>query len=62
MTTEDFSRPRVNIVQACVVASVSRSTIYAWMRLGRIEFVRTPTGQVRIYLDTLLRPQELTAA
>ncbi len=52
---DTFERPRVNVAQAATIASVHRNTIYNWMRLGAIEYVRTPSGQVRIYADTLLR-------
>lgn len=50
-----FLRQRVNTLKAAEIAGVTERTIYNWMRLGRVEFVRTPTGQVRIYADTLLR-------
>lgn len=59
VTREDiFQRPRANIAQACAMAGVSRRTIYYWMQLGKVEFVRTAGGQVRIYADTLLRRVE----
>jgi excisionase family DNA binding protein len=55
---DGYSRRRVNTVQAAEMAGVSRRTIYNWMRAGRVEYVRTPTGAVRIYADTLLtRPE-----
>lgn len=54
---QEIQRPRVNVAQATTIAGVHRNTIYNWMRLGRIEFVRTPTGQVRIFADTLLRAE-----
>jgi excisionase family DNA binding protein len=57
----ELQRPRINIVQACSVAGVSRGTIYYWMRLGKVEFVRTAGGKVRIFADTLLR-REASAA
>jgi predicted site-specific integrase-resolvase len=50
-----FTRDRVNIAQAATIAGVHRNTIYNWMRLGRIDVVRTPTGQIRIYADSLLK-------
>jgi transposase-like protein len=59
MTTEQadeyLRRPRVNVVSACRIAGVSRATLYRWMSLGMVEVVRTPSGQPRIYADTLLR-------
>jgi len=50
-----FERQRVNTWKAAEIAGVTTRTIRNWMRLGRIEYVRTPSGQVRIYVDTLLR-------
>lgn len=50
-----FERPRVNVVSACLIAGVSRATLYRWISLGLVEVARTPTGQPRIYADTLLR-------
>jgi excisionase family DNA binding protein len=49
-----FQRLRVNIAQACAIAKVSRRTMYYWLSLGKVEYVRTAGGQVRIYADTLL--------
>jgi excisionase family DNA binding protein len=51
---EDLQRPLSNIAQACAIARVSRRTIYYWMQLGKVEYVRTAGGQVRIFADTLL--------
>ena len=48
-------RRRANIAQACAIAGVCRRTIYNWMSAGKVEYVRTPTGAVRIYVDTLLK-------
>lgn len=50
-----FERPRVNIVAACRIAGVHRATMYRWMAMGKVEYVRTAGGSVRIYVDTLLR-------
>jgi predicted site-specific integrase-resolvase len=56
LTREDiFDRPRVNVVSACLIANVSRATLYRWIQLGKVEVVRTPSGAPRIYADTLLR-------
>ena len=52
------ARRRVNIVLACAMACVSRRTIYRWMHDGKIEYVRTAGGSVRIYADTLFREPE----
>ena len=48
-------RRRCNMVQAAEIAGVSRRTIFNWIRAGKVEYVRTPTGSVRIYVDTLLK-------
>lgn len=47
-------RRTVNILQACAVAGVSRRTIYNWLDKGKLEYVRTAGGSVRIFEDTLL--------
>ena len=51
-------RRLVNTVQAAAIANVTVRTIYNWRRQGWIECVRTPSGGVRIYEDTLLRHTE----
>jgi predicted site-specific integrase-resolvase len=51
-TTE---RKRVNIRQAMQIAGVSRRTIHNWLRLGKVEYVRTAGGGARIYADSLFR-------
>lgn len=56
MTQEDLQRPRVNIVQAMAIAGVCRRTIYNWIHAEWVEIARTPSGQVRIFADTLLTP------
>lgn len=59
LTREDiFERALVNTLKAAEIAVVTERTIYNWMRLGKVEYVRTPTGGVRIYADTLLRRVE----
>ena len=50
-----LERPAVNILQACQAAGVSRRTIYNWLAAGKLEYVRTAGGSVRIYVDTLWR-------
>jgi excisionase family DNA binding protein len=42
-------------MKACEVVGVSRRTIYNWMAGGKIEFVRTAGGSVRIFADSLWR-------
>ena len=36
-------------------SGVSRRTIYNWLSSGKIEYVRTAGGSVRIFVDTLWR-------
>jgi predicted site-specific integrase-resolvase len=55
MTMAELQRPTVNSVQALAIAKICRRTLYNWMEAGRIEYVYTPTGKLRIYADTLLR-------
>ena len=52
---DGYDRRKVNTVKAAEIAGVTTRTIYNWMRLGAIEYVKTPGGGVRIYADTLLR-------
>jgi len=47
-------------MKACQVVGVSRRTIYNWMAGGKVEYVRTAGGSVRIFADSLWRaPQGL---
>ena len=45
-------------MQACEVVGVSRRTIYNWMAGGKVEYVRTAGGSVRIFADSLWRPPQ----
>ncbi|HVC21695.1 MAG TPA: helix-turn-helix domain-containing protein [Vicinamibacterales bacterium] len=48
-------------MKACEMVGVSRRTIYNWLASGKIEYVRTAGGSVRIFADTLWRdPHEAT--
>src|SRR5438270_554898 len=51
-------RQTLSIMKACEVVGVSRRTIYNWMAGGKIEFVRTAGGSVRIFADSLWRSPE----
>ena len=42
-------------MKACELVGVSRRTIYNWLASGKIEYVRTAGGSVRIFADTLWR-------
>lgn len=48
-------RQTVTIMKAAEVVGVSRRTIYAWIASGKVEYVRTAGGSVRIYADSLWR-------
>ena len=43
------------IMQACKLVGVSRRTIYNWLATGKVEYVRTAGGSVRIFVDSLWR-------
>ena len=54
-----MDRQTLSIMKACELVGVSRRTIYNWMSSGKVEYVRTAGGSVRIFVDTLWRsPQE----
>ena len=42
-------------MKACEVVGVSRRTIYNWIAGGKVEYVRTAGGSIRIFVDTLWR-------
>ncbi len=48
-------RKTISIMKACELVGVSRRTIYNWIGSGKIEYVRTAGGSVRIFTDTLWR-------
>lgn len=50
---EHNGRRVLTIEEACRRVGVSRRTIYNWIQAKRVEVVRTTTGHVRIYEDTL---------
>jgi excisionase family DNA binding protein len=51
----------VTIRDACVVTGVSRRTIYNWLKAGKVEYVRTAGGAVRIVRASLFRCQPTRA-
>ncbi len=53
MTVDE--RQTISIMKACEVVGVSRRTIYNWMAGGKVEYVRTAGGSVRIFADSLWR-------
>jgi excisionase family DNA binding protein len=50
-----LERTTVSIPKACELVGVSRRTIYNWISSGKIQYVRTAGGSVRIFADTLWR-------
>jgi len=58
-----LERRAISISQACESVGVSRRTIYNWMAAGKVQYIRTAGGAVRIFEDTLWRtPQQHAAA
>jgi excisionase family DNA binding protein len=54
-----LERRAISITQACESVGVSRRTIYNWMAAGKVQYVRTAGGAVRIFEDTLWRAPQL---
>ncbi len=55
-----MERRAISITQACESVGVSRRTIYNWMAAGKVQYVRTAGGAVRIFEDTLWRAPQVT--
>jgi excisionase family DNA binding protein len=60
-TTTTAERKTISIMKACELVGVSRRTIYNWIAGGKVEYVRTAGGSVRIFVDTLWREPDRTA-
>ena len=54
-TAATGERRTISIMKACEMVGVSRRTIYNWLSAGKIEYVRTAGGSVRIFVDSLWR-------
>ena len=50
-----MERETLTIMKACEVVGVSRRTIYNWISAGKVEYIRTAGGSIRIFADTLWR-------
>ncbi len=50
-----MERQAVSIIKAAQLVGVSRRTIYNWLAGGKLEYVRTAGGSVRIFVDSLWR-------
>jgi excisionase family DNA binding protein len=59
--TPDKDRRLVTIMEACKIVPVSRRTLYNWINAGKVEYVRTAGGAVRIYADSLFKPARRTS-
>ena len=57
-----LERTTVSIPRACELVGVSRRTIYNWINDGKVQYVRTAGGAVRIFADTLWRQPDLEAS
>jgi len=57
-----LERTTLSIPRACDVVGVSRRTIYNWMASGKVQYVRTAGGSVRIFKDTLWRDPDHTTS
>ena len=55
-------RKTISIMKACELVGVSRRTIYNWISSGKVEYVRTAGGSVRIFVDTLWREPDGASA
>ena len=54
-------RKTISINKASALVGVSRGTIYNWIGSGKVDYVRTAGGSVRIFVDTLWRTSEDTS-
>lgn len=54
----DAIKRLLTLPEACRLAKVSRRSLYNWMALGSLRFVRTPGGTRRVYADDLFRQGE----
>jgi len=57
-----MDRQTLSIMKACEAVGVSRRTIYNWISAGKVEYVRTAGGSIRIFTDTLWRDATPTRA
>ena len=55
MSEKSEERTVVRIPEAMRIVKVSRRTIYNWIDEGKVEYIRTASGSIRIFYDTLFR-------
>ena len=53
-----MERQTLSIMKACEAVGVSRRTIYNWISAGKVEYVRTAGGSIRIFADSLWRDKD----
>lgn len=46
----------LTIRQAAAYIGVSRRTLYLWIKQGKVEFIRIPSGSIRVVRASLIRP------
>ena len=56
-----MDRKTISIMKACELVGVSRRTIYNWINSGKVEYVRSAGGSVRIFADSLWRKPDSQA-
>ncbi len=59
---DTLERQAVSIMRAAQLVGVSRRTIYNWLASGKLDYVRTAGGSVRIFVDSLWRDPARSAA
>ena len=57
-----MDRQTLSIMKACEVVGVSRRTIYNWISAGKVEYIRTAGGAIRIFADSLWRDRGFAAS
>jgi excisionase family DNA binding protein len=60
LEADDVERKAISIMKACELVGVSRRTIYNWISAGKVDYVRTAGGSVRIFVDSLWRDPQLS--
>jgi excisionase family DNA binding protein len=58
MTPDETGRQWVTIGEACLIAGVSRRTVYNWLQAGKLTTRRTAGGNLRIAADSLWQKPE----
>lgn len=57
----DTNRKTVTLRKAAEICGVSRRTVYNWINAKKVTSLRTPGGGQRLYLDELLREEQVDA-